>query len=123
MPKTLHFLIGELPDTVNQSRKRSGWQAISRNADHWRRMIHDKVVQHGKPALPFAKARLTLIRHSSREPDYDGLVASFKVVIDGLVKAGVIMDDKRDVIGIPDYRHQKAPRDKGMIEVICEEIT
>lgn len=69
-----------------------------------------------------AKAKLTLTRYSSKEPDFDGLCSSFKNVIDGLVEAGVIIDDKMSVIGQPTYAWVKCPPKKGKIKVVVEEL-
>lgn len=74
-----------------------------------------------RPQSPLPKARLTLIRHSSQEPDHDGLVASFKSISDGLIDAGVIVNDKPSNIGQPTYMWQKARMKEGHIVVKVEE--
>lgn len=51
----------------------------------------------------------------------DGLVSGFKHVIDGLVVAGVIVDDKPSVIGQSQYRWTYRPsKQGGMISVKIE---
>lgn len=75
-----------------------------------------------KPEHPLFKAKLTLIRASSRECDYDGLVSSFKHIIDGLTQCGVLVDDSKDHIGIPDYRQIKAKINEGYVTIKVEEI-
>lgn len=57
-----------------------------------------------------------------RAPDYDGLVGSFKYVVDGLVKAGVIVDDKTSVIGDSKYNWVKSKKIDQRIEVEIEPI-
>jgi hypothetical protein len=52
-----------------------------------------------KPNSPLPKASISIIRHSHRFLDYDGLVGSMKPVIDAFVKAGVLRDDGWDVTG------------------------
>lgn len=84
--------------------------------------VKTQVVLHGQPAAPLEKAKLTLERHSSVEPDFDGLVSSFKFIIDGLVDCGVLIGDKTSVIGRPDYQWVKASPKKGKIVVIVEEL-
>ena len=86
----------------------------------WRRLIAKYV--YARPSNPLAKASLVLERHGLREPDYDGLVTSFKFVIDGLVHAGVIKDDKMSVIGIPDYRWIKAKKGMYKIRIVVQEL-
>lgn len=75
-----------------------------------------------KPQLPLKKAKLTLTRHSSYEPDFDGLVSSFKQIIDGLVEAKILENDKRENIDVPCYLWKKALRGHGKITVRIEEI-
>ena len=75
-----------------------------------------------KPQKPFKNAKLTLYRFSNRSLDYDGLVASFKPWVDGLIHAGVIIDDNFKVTGkwIVDQFYR--PKSKGpMIKIIIEE--
>jgi hypothetical protein len=69
------------------------------------------------PAEPLKKAHITLIRHSSRQCDYDNLVFSGKYLIDFL-KSRVIVDDNMQAIGIPTYLWKKAPPKKGKTELI-----
>ncbi len=69
---------------------------------------------------PLKKAHLTLTRHSSIRPDSDGLVSSFKHVIDGLVDTKIIVDDDYKTIGMPTYLWEKAPAKKGYITIKVE---
>lgn len=75
-----------------------------------------------RPAEPLERAHLILTRHSSSEPDFDGLAVSFKPVIDGLVEAGVLANDKSGNIGQPEYRWFKAPMKMGFITVEVREL-
>lgn len=71
---------------------------------------------------PCQRAHVTLTRGSSREPDFEALVVSFKPVVDALVRAGVIQDDNPKVIGQPTYKWEPAGRGKGFIRVKVESI-
>lgn len=72
--------------------------------------------------VPLERARLTLTRYSSVAPDFDGLVSSFKHIIDGLIDAGVIVGDSMKVIGAPTYLWEKTSPAKGRVKVIVEEV-
>lgn len=96
------------------------WRARHANSKKWRRITADTTLLHGRPRRPLSKAKLTLARYSSVCPDFDGLVSSFKPVIDGLVDAGIIAGDKMDVIGAPTYQWFKAPPKEGYITIIVE---
>lgn len=107
--------------------------AGSHGGSHWSRTIikrkwEGKVVSavlealRRWPAEPLERARVTIVRCSTREPDYDNLAQGGKFILDGLVKAGVIADDSPQVIGRPDYRWEKAPPAKGCVRVRVEEI-
>ena len=71
---------------------------------------------------PLSRAKLTLTRYSSVCPDPDGLVSSFKSVLDGLVECGVLENDRFTNIGMPTYAWEKAPKNEGKAKVIVEEI-
>ncbi len=74
------------------------------------------------PAKPLEKARLTLTRYSSVEPDFDGLVSSFKHPIDGLIQAKVLENDKMSNIGVPTYAWEQVPPGKGKIRIEVREV-
>lgn len=47
-----------------------------------------------KPVEPLSKYQITFTRHTIRPLDIDNLVASFKPILDSLVRGGIIQDDK-----------------------------
>lgn len=74
------------------------------------------------PPRPWAKARVTITRCSSQEPDGDNLASSAKFILDGLKKAGVIEDDAPSFIGRPDVRwERKTGRGETRVRVECME--
>ena len=74
------------------------------------------------PAAPLERAHVTITRHSSREPDYDALVQGGKFLLDGLVKAGVLLDDRPAVIGQPEYHWVQAPPKSGRMVVTVQSV-
>lgn len=112
----LEFELPGLPKTTN-SGGRSHWTVKAREAKKWKNLV---AVLASKPPTPLTKAKLTLTRCSAVEPDFDGLVSSFKHVVDGLVDARVIVNDKQSVIGQPAYLWEKASPGKGKIKVRVE---
>lgn len=92
------FLIEDLPKMTNQI-GRAHWAFKHRERVKWQRLISHQCELHGLKALGLKSAVLTFTRHSSKEPDFDGLVSGFKVITDSLVKEQVIVDDKPSVIG------------------------
>lgn len=116
----LEFELEGLPKTTNAFARGSFW-AFKKEKDKWLSAIRCATALR-KPQTPLEKAKLTLTRKSSKRPDNDGLVSSFKYVIDALVNCGILVDDTPDVIGFPDYRWSQAPMKKGMIHVIVEEV-
>lgn len=119
----LYFIeieIEGLPKTINEI-GRKHWAVKKKEVDKW----HQLVAMHtlGKrPMKPLKHAKVTMIRHSSKEPDFDNLASSFKAVMDGLIKAGVIENDRQANIGQPSYRWEKAPHGAGHIWVRVEEL-
>lgn len=119
------FILFGLPKRTNNSA--TSWRARHAEARKWKSLVGNIVAANAplrqilKDRGPLEKAKLTLTRHSSISPDFDGLVSSFKHVIDGLIEAGVISNDKMSNIGIPEYRWQMTSPKKGQITVKVEE--
>lgn len=115
-------LIG-LPKRVNQAPGGS-WHSKYAESLKWHKRVMGKMIVERKlpPSKPLTQAHLTLIRYSSVAPDYDGLVHSFKPVIDALRKCLIIQDDNMKVIGRPDYQWKQAKPNEGKIEIIVLEI-
>lgn len=118
----LEFMEPKLPPTTNGMVSFHWWKK-KKLSDEWNNIVMYHVLKLGAPRAPLEKAKLTLIRYSSREPDYDGLVSSFKVVVDALRHNGVLVDDRMSNIGIPIYDWQKATPKGGFIHVCVEEVT
>ena len=120
-PYVLEFTLQGLPARTNSAH--TSWRARYAEARKWKSMVASAVIlKRAKPERPLTKAKLTLTRHSSIRPDYDGLVSGFKHVIDGLIEAGVIENDRDENVGIPEYRWEKAAQRNGFITVRVEEV-
>lgn len=101
---------------------------------HWRKLVDHKrrwyakvssavLVELGRwPAAPLALARVTITRCSSQEPDGDNLGFGAKFILDGLKRAGVILDDKPSVIGQPILRWEHAPAKSGHVRILVEAV-
>lgn len=117
------FSLPGLPKMTNNN-SRLTWQAKMGESRKWKELVSEHVfflcIQ---PQKPLKKAKLTLIRYSSSEPDTDGLVSGFKHIIDGLVVCGVLENDKPSNIGIPEYKWSYVPRKLGFVKIIIEEMT
>lgn len=77
-----------------------------RERQRWQTLVRLEVFKAYR-GLPLKKAKVTLTRYSSGTPDFDGLVGSFKHVLDALVGAGLLIDDNPKVIGQPTYLFKK----------------
>ena len=110
-----------LPKTTNAARALGHWAKRHRLDAEWKATV-GLYLSNKRPPKPLEKAKLTLTRCSSVEPDYDGLVSSFKPVIDALVEAKVLQNDRVENIGHPQYMWEKAPARKGSIKVKIEEL-
>jgi len=115
---TLEFELSGLPKTTN-SGGRAHWAVKVKEARTWKSAVLFSIGTVLPPA-PLKKAKLTLTRCSAIEPDFDGLVSSFKHVVDGLVLANVIENDKPSVIGQPEYRWEKAKPKQGKVRIKVE---
>ncbi len=118
MTYSIQFTLDGLPKTTN-SGGRAHWSVKASEAKLWRRRVVAEALDL-RPPSPLHKAKLTLTRYSSAEPDFDGLVSSFKHVVDGLIDAGIIESDKPSVIGQPNYKWEKVKPRMGKISVTVE---
>ena len=104
-----------LPPTLNSIGRKHHWFKV-KTAREWLHKttlaVSDKI-----PPTPIKKFKLILTRHSSSEPDYDGLVSTFKHCVDALTRCGIIEDDKLSNTGQWDCRWEKAPRGKGKVTI------
>ena len=103
---SLHIKINELPKTINAI-GRAHWANKVREARYWHQLVRIEIGDH-IPTKPLSRAHISCLRASSRCPDYDGLVSSFKHVIDALRVSGVIEDDSMQHIGMPDFKWEIA---------------
>ena len=116
----LSLRIQGLPPTTNKAGY-GHWAKKAKEVKRWRFNVV-AVVGTSKPKSPLKKAKLTLIRCSSKETDFDNLVISFKPVVDGLKDAGIISDDRSSVIGQPTYLWKKERPTMGHIIIEVEGI-
>lgn len=113
----LLFELKALPPLPNaDGYSKSHWAVQAGTRKRWREAVKN-LLMFAKPSLPLWKARLTFTRFSASRPDSDGLAASFKSVRDGLIDAGVIVDDKYEVVGDPRYRWQYSNAGDGYVSV------
>lgn len=120
MGYVLEFMIPGLPKMANQL-LRGHWRARHGHAVSWKSKVR-QAAEYRRPEKPLEKAKLTLVRVSSVQPDVDGLVSSFKHIVDGLVEAGILVNDKPENIGMPDYKWERGAQKAGHVKVKVEAI-
>ena len=117
MTYSLSFELPGLPK-MNSSDRLNRWASI-KERDKWREATI--LACKGKaPIEPLKRARVWFTRHSTTEPDFTNLVQGFKHVEDGLVDAGIIVDDKPSIIGQPTVTWVKASPRHGKVTVRVE---
>jgi hypothetical protein len=116
----IYFELQGLPSTTNSS-GRKHWAIKAREARHWKQAVAIALLDCIRSNKPFQKARGTFTRCSSSECDFDGLVSSFKSTIDGLVSAGVLINDKPSNLDAL-YLWKAGKPKHGYITVMVEEI-
>ena len=97
------------------------WRKRNKLKIDWEARVYYAVI-HDRPENPLPKARVSVTRCSTREPDFENLAQGGKFLLDGLVKAGVIADDKPSVIGQPEYLWIKAKPKHGSVRITVEEV-
>lgn len=115
----LDLTLHSLPDSLNKGLRTHRFKYQQKNK-RWDLLIFG-MVRNRLPAEPLTKARLTIVRHSWRSLDYDGLVGSLKPVVDALVTAGVLIDDKYSVTGPWFVTQEFRPKKDGPLLTVCVE--
>lgn len=119
----IDFTIKELPLMSNGLLRRH-WSFIMKEKQKWHNLVGREIQGQkllGPDFKPLEKARITFIRASIKEPDWDGLVSGFKFVTDALTESGVIIDDKPSVITC-EYRWVKCKKSEQGIFVSVEGV-
>lgn len=122
MKYQLKLEINGLPKTVN-ALGRKHWAVKVKHNRFWEKLVGYEIFkQNLKPSEPLKKAKIEFVRYSSIEPDFDNLVNSFKVIMDALIKNGIIIDDKPSIVGCPTYAWEKCKKKEGKITVEIKEV-
>lgn len=83
------------------------WRKRASYRSKWHKRVHEMLLEANHWPLDddgrrriITRVRLTCVRFSSGQPDYDNLVASFKPVVDGFLEkhGGWLLDDNPQVI-------------------------
>ena len=116
-----HLLISipDLPLLPNRL-QRSHWRAIQTHTKKWHALVYRHAAQH-VPYEPLQRALLVLTRHSATEPDPDNLMASWKPLIDGLQRVGILVNDKSENVEL-DARWVKCKIGKGNVTIEITEL-
>jgi crossover junction endodeoxyribonuclease RusA len=118
-PFELTLVIPGLPESIN-SIGRKHFMVKTAESKKWRTYVVFESKGKALPPTPLAKAKLTFTRVSKRQMDFDNLVSSFKAVQDGLVDAGIIINDTPRVIGTPTYLWEKCLGNNAFIKIKIE---
>lgn len=73
-------------------------------------------VGRSKPRFPLEKCHAVITRHSSKTVDFDNMVTSCKPIVDGLVDAGIMVDDSVEYFSA-EYLFVKCKRGKELLEI------
>lgn len=118
----LFLQLDSLPKSLNK-KLRSNRFSNHRENTSWDLLIQNSLYNHKRPKSPLMKANITLIRHSHRTLDYDGLVGSLKPVVDALVSARILKDDSWNVLGRWNVDQRFRPKCDGpLLEVMVQSL-
>ncbi len=109
--------INVLPTSLN-NKLRSHYLKNHKEKKRWDLLIEFET-ECRKPLSPLPRANLTIIRHSHRFLDFDGLVGSMKPVVDALVNCKIIADDSWNVLGAWNVHQRFRPKNAGpLLEIL-----
>lgn len=108
--------IDDVPESLNRMLRTHRFKA-NKIKKSWYYKI-SKLVGPNRPKSPLKKASISIERHSNRFLDYDNAVASYKMVVDGLVLCGVLDDDNWGVTGPWEFNQIYRPKKDGGLSVL-----
>lgn len=104
--------------------------SLGNRHQHWAKTARERKMWHQRiqfafkyrPLFPLKAVSIYVVRYSSRMPDYDNLVYSFKPIFDGLIHAGIIVNDDMNTVVMRHYSWAKVKRGQEQITIDVEEI-
>ena len=118
----LDLTFHSLPKSLNKALRTNRYKSNQTNKG-WDWLVFG-MTRNKTPKEPLKKARIRIVRHFYRTLDYDGLVGSFKPVVDALVDAGILKNDTWEVLGVWDCSQEFRPKSAGaLLTVSIEEIS
>lgn len=119
MKYRIEFEIEYLPKTPNTLLGRH-WRGKANHALVWKRLVEQQVIlKGGFPPAPIKKAKVTMTRFSSTQPDEDGLYGSFKPVLDALTNYPAKKPSKKYPFGMPAQPRVLVDDSPAHIELQC----
>ena len=110
--------LGQLPDRNLNPNKRLYFLNLHNAKRAAKEVAMGLVLEQGRPAIPYAKAHITItwVAKDKRRRDTDNMFASMKAYIDGLVEAGLLVDDDAMRVSYT-LRYERGTRNNTIIEV------
>ena len=115
----LDIELGCLPDGDLNPNKRLHHMALAKAKREAKDEMIALVLQKGRPPSPFPTAHINIIwvAKDFRRRDVDNLFASMKPYIDGLVTAGVLIDDSADYVSYS-LRYEHGWKNNTLISIL-----
>jgi len=116
------------PPTANARRH---WRSVARDNETWKNSTthtaeqakHEWEARHGLKWRPLRLADLTVVFgvHTRAVRDWDNLIGSIKPELDGIVAAGILLDDSIRVIRSISFAIAQSPREP-YTEFVASEV-
>ena len=115
--------LGHLPDRDLSPNKRLHHMQLYRAKRDAKDEAIALALQQGRPDVPYEKANIaiTWVAKDKRRRDPDNLFASMKPYIDGLVEAGLLVDDSSAHVSYT-LRYEQGTAENTIIEIEVEEL-
>lgn len=90
----------------------------SRVSDTYKLIIKQQLRGLQRPLWPLETCKITIVRHFYRFLDFDNCVASYKNIIDLIVRENIIVDDGWKITGQWDVSQEFRPKDEGPLSYV-----
>ena len=111
-----------LPDKKLNPNARLHHMALYQAKREAKELMIALVKQQGSPKEPYEQAHITItwVAKDKRRRDIDNLFSAMKGYLDGLVFAGVLVDDNAYMVGYT-LRYERGDKDDTVIEIEVKE--
>jgi len=118
---TMRLVLRQDNDWINANHRYGHWAQKAKLTKAWREQAETAAILHSGYFVGRVRIVVTVHKTTNRRYDVGNLAPTAKAIVDGLVSAGVLVDDSNEYVEGPDLRAGEK-RDAACVVVTIEQI-